>query len=165
MERFLAICKPFFAQKHCTLRKTQKTIIWLWVFAIIYCSPWFGLTEVKPDEYDPNEVQCEMRLSRNTYILVFGLDLLLFYVVPLTAAVVIYTKIGRILYRSVQKFNPDVCQSAPVCSIVYNTAEKDDEEMKLATPEDLGSRHQLISVRQRERRQLIFTVRSRLQVL
>lgn len=69
---------------------------------MVYCSPWLGLTEVRADEYTPGREQCEFRLSKELYIIVFGADLVLFYLVPLTVAVVVYTKIGNILYRSIK---------------------------------------------------------------
>ena len=60
----------------------------------------FGLTEVQPDAYDPEQVQCELRLSREVYIGVFAADLILFYMLPLAVAVVVYSKIAWVLMRA-----------------------------------------------------------------
>ncbi|OQV16168.1 putative Thyrotropin-releasing hormone receptor [Hypsibius exemplaris] len=122
IERYIAICRPLLAQTLCTQDRTRKVIKLMWLFTILYCSPWFGLTEVRSDELHPETEQCEFRLSKELYIIVFGADLILFYLVPLTVAVVVYWKIGGILYRSIKVFRRDETLSLRTkCSSLEST--------------------------------------------
>ncbi|XP_055343530.1 thyrotropin-releasing hormone receptor-like [Paramacrobiotus metropolitanus] len=100
MERYVAICRPYLARKFCTMERTSRSIAGMWCFAILYCCPWLGLTEVKREPFPPFAEQCEFRLPPATYMIVFAADLLLFYLVPLFVALIVYAKIGAILCRS-----------------------------------------------------------------
>ncbi|OQV16167.1 putative Thyrotropin-releasing hormone receptor [Hypsibius exemplaris] len=74
-----------------------RVVAVLWLFAILYCAPWMGLTEVRPDVDDPDRNQCEMRLfpkHPHLFQTLFGMDLVLFYALPLVVAATCYTKIG-----------------------------------------------------------------------
>ncbi|XP_055355674.1 thyrotropin-releasing hormone receptor-like isoform X1 [Paramacrobiotus metropolitanus] len=97
-ERYVAICRPLLARKVCTVERTRKIIICSWVAAAVYCSPWLGLTEVKPIEGTDRQI-CDFRLSQAYYMIIFGADLLLFYFTPLLAAVVIYVRIDETLRK------------------------------------------------------------------
>ncbi|KAK6981895.1 thyrotropin-releasing hormone receptor [Biomphalaria glabrata] len=44
IERYIAICHPMKAQTTCTVSRAKKIIVILWVFTLLYCSPWLGLT-------------------------------------------------------------------------------------------------------------------------
>ncbi|XP_055348735.1 thyrotropin-releasing hormone receptor-like [Paramacrobiotus metropolitanus] len=92
LERYIAICRPLFARKVCTVERTRRIILSLWIAAAVYCSPWLGLTEVKTIENTDREI-CDFRLTQSYYIFIFGADLIIFYFVPLMAAVIIYIKI------------------------------------------------------------------------
>ncbi|GAV01512.1 hypothetical protein RvY_12215-2 [Ramazzottius varieornatus] len=109
IERFIAICYPLLARKVCTIERTIKIIKGTWIFGMLYCSPWLGLTSVRKDPYHDDREQCEMGLtSKGAYIAVFGADLLLFYVIPLVVAIVVYAKIGRVLYNSLALMKREV---------------------------------------------------------
>ncbi|XP_055353622.1 thyrotropin-releasing hormone receptor-like [Paramacrobiotus metropolitanus] len=97
-ERFLAICRPLLARKVCTVERTRRIIIYLWIIAAVYCSPWLGLTVVKAIEGTDREI-CDFRLTQAYYMTIFGADLLLFYFIPLLAAAVIFVKIGEALRK------------------------------------------------------------------
>ena len=47
IERYIAICHPIKSKSICTISRAKKIIITCWIFAIIYCSPWFFLTDLK----------------------------------------------------------------------------------------------------------------------
>ena len=44
VERYIAICHPMRAQTMCTVSRAKHIIAGLWIFTIIYCAPWLGLT-------------------------------------------------------------------------------------------------------------------------
>ncbi|XP_055353618.1 thyrotropin-releasing hormone receptor-like [Paramacrobiotus metropolitanus] len=107
-ERYIAICRPLLARKVCTGKRTRRIIISLWVAAAVYCSPWLGLTEVKTIEGTDREI-CDFRLTQAYYTFIFGADLLLFYFVPLSAAVVIFLKIDKSLRKREAAIGVSVC--------------------------------------------------------
>lgn len=43
IERYIAICHPMKAQTMCTVSRAKRIIVILWIFTILYCSPWLGL--------------------------------------------------------------------------------------------------------------------------
>ncbi|XP_055348498.1 thyrotropin-releasing hormone receptor-like [Paramacrobiotus metropolitanus] len=93
VERYLATCHPFHARFLCTVSRTKRVICGVWTVALVYCAPWLGLTEVKQDEFNPLIEQCGFRLSADVYLIVFMADLVLFYILPLMAVIILYTKI------------------------------------------------------------------------
>ncbi|XP_055344380.1 thyrotropin-releasing hormone receptor-like [Paramacrobiotus metropolitanus] len=97
-ERYLAICRPLLARKMCTVERTRKIIICLWIATAVYCSPWLGLTKTKAIEDIDWEI-CDFRLTQGYYIIIFGADLLLFYCTPLLAALIIYVRIDETLRK------------------------------------------------------------------
>lgn len=87
----------------CTVNRAKKIITGVWIFALIYCFPWLFLTTTFPLHYygfETSILTCDFKLSRDAYLLYFGTDLLVFYVVPLLLSVVLYGLIARILFRS-----------------------------------------------------------------
>ncbi|XP_055348497.1 thyrotropin-releasing hormone receptor-like [Paramacrobiotus metropolitanus] len=93
IERYLAVCRPLTARKLCTLERTRRIVCLVWLTTVLYCAPWLGLTELKTDETNPAYEQCGFRLSREIYLAFFLTDLVLFYLLPLVVAVVLYTRI------------------------------------------------------------------------
>ncbi|OWA49968.1 putative Thyrotropin-releasing hormone receptor [Hypsibius exemplaris] len=106
LEQYIAVCGRY-SRRFRMSDRTTKYVWGLWIFSILYCSPWFGLTEVQPDVYEPEQMQCELRLSREVYIGVFAADLILFYVLPLAVAVVVYSKIAWVLMKAVRYCSRD----------------------------------------------------------
>ncbi|GAV03755.1 hypothetical protein RvY_14136-2 [Ramazzottius varieornatus] len=97
LERYIATCRPFLAQK-LTLNRSRKITAGCWAVAFLYCAPWFWLAEVVQDEYFQAEIRhCQLSLSQSQYIALFTTDLALFYVVPLVEAMFVYWNIGRVL--------------------------------------------------------------------
>ncbi|CAL1540004.1 unnamed protein product, partial [Lymnaea stagnalis] len=102
IERYIAICHPMKAHTMCTVSRAKKIIAILWIFTLLYCSPWLGLTEIKRSISVNNETveYCHFRFARSSYLVLYMIDLILFYVIPLIIATVLYLLIGRILYLS-----------------------------------------------------------------
>ncbi|GAV01372.1 hypothetical protein RvY_12096 [Ramazzottius varieornatus] len=99
LEQYIAICGDCSRRFHMSDR-TNKYVLGIWICSVLYCAPWLGLTHVQPDADDHTRQQCELRLTRETYIGFFGADLLLFYVLPLIIALFVYTKIVFLLFKS-----------------------------------------------------------------
>ncbi|XP_055343531.1 thyrotropin-releasing hormone receptor-like [Paramacrobiotus metropolitanus] len=75
-------------------RHSRIVVAVVWLFSVLYCAPWLVLTEVRQETEFPFREQCELRLSREQYLGLFGADFLLFYVIPLLVAVLAYTRIA-----------------------------------------------------------------------
>lgn len=102
VERYIAICHPMKAQTLCTISRARRIICCLWVFGLVYCAPWLGLTTVRKKEFADGTIIecCDFRLERRHYLTYYMADLIIFYVVPLMLTCIFYGLIARILYRS-----------------------------------------------------------------
>lgn len=109
VERYIAICHIMLAQYICTVKRAKKITIFVWIFAIAYCSPWLFLTKVQPMNYDINypTQECTFKLSREYYLYYYLLDIIVFYVIPLVLSVVLYSLMARTLL-----FGPDINPNA-----------------------------------------------------
>ncbi|GAU94512.1 hypothetical protein RvY_06273-1 [Ramazzottius varieornatus] len=97
VERYIAVCRPLLAKQVCTLERTGRIIGCCWLAAALYCSPWFAMAQTHSDELSPELVQCQISVPASVYSIVFGTDLLLFYIVPLLIAIFAYWNIGRVM--------------------------------------------------------------------
>lgn len=102
VERYIAICHPMKAKSICTLSRAKKIIAACWVFAILYCSPWLLLTQVRlrcVRGVEEPVATCGFRLRRDSteYLVMFFTDLVLFYIIPLLLSVILYALIGTML--------------------------------------------------------------------
>jgi len=89
----------------CTSRRALKIVIFVWIFAILYSSPWLWLTATFPifyRDYPPLKM-CDYKLSREEYLGYYFTDLVLFYLIPLLLCILLYTKIAISLIT--QPFN------------------------------------------------------------
>ncbi|KAL4234016.1 hypothetical protein ACF0H5_005670 [Mactra antiquata] len=101
MERYIAICHPLRSQTMCTVRRAKRIIAGIWIFGILYCSPWLGLTKLLKEQRADTVVEiCKVRLDRKQYTAYYMTDLILFYIIPLLIAAVLYGLIARILFRT-----------------------------------------------------------------
>lgn len=102
VERYIAICHPMRAQTLCTISRARRIISCLWVFGLVYCAPWLGLTTVRERTFADGTTieQCDFRLERRHYLTYYVADLVIFYVIPLMLTCILYGLIARILYRS-----------------------------------------------------------------
>ncbi|XP_055340650.1 thyrotropin-releasing hormone receptor-like [Paramacrobiotus metropolitanus] len=105
VERYIAICHPMLAQKVCTVSRARRIIVILWLIVCLYCAPWLGLAVTKPLLL--SDVQgletCDYRLPRNLYRYFFVLDATVFYFIPLTISVILYSRMGYVLYKSIKQ--------------------------------------------------------------
>ncbi|XP_060596869.1 thyrotropin-releasing hormone receptor-like [Ruditapes philippinarum] len=101
MERYIAICHPLRSQTMCTVKRAKRIIAVIWIFGILYCSPWLGLTVLLQQQRKHTVVDvCQVRLKREQYTAYYMTDLILFYIVPLLIAAVLYGLIARILFKT-----------------------------------------------------------------
>ncbi|CAL8141093.1 unnamed protein product [Orchesella dallaii] len=99
VERYIGICKPFLAQTMCTCARALKIVMCVWIFAILYSSPWLFLTATFPIIYRgyPPLKMCDHKLSREEYLGYYFTDLVLFYLIPLLLCIFLYSKICQCL--------------------------------------------------------------------
>ncbi|OQV19314.1 putative Thyrotropin-releasing hormone receptor [Hypsibius exemplaris] len=115
VEIYIAICRPLISQRFCTIKRSNRIILGLWMFAVCYCAPWLGLTELKQDS--SGRPQCDFRLSKEQYFYYFTADLALFYITPLVVALIIYSKIIAVLQKSVTSFKRESCRESHMPSM------------------------------------------------
>lgn len=99
VERYIAICHPMRAQHICTVRRAKRIIGGLWTFGLLYCLPWLGLATTVPRLYADGTTAefCQHKLPRNSYVIYYIADLVLFYVIPLIVTCVLYALMSRVL--------------------------------------------------------------------
>ncbi|GAV02906.1 hypothetical protein RvY_13410-2 [Ramazzottius varieornatus] len=103
VEIYIAICRPLISQRYFTAHRTNLWILALWLVTLVYCAPWLYLTDVRPDPDIPTIQLCDFRTSTRHFTRYYFLvDLVLFYLIPLIVAIVVYTKIGSVLHRADQ---------------------------------------------------------------
>jgi thyrotropin-releasing hormone receptor len=113
VERYIAICHPMKAQTICTVRRAKRIIVALWIFNVLYCSPWIYLTTVVEKSRGKNKSieVCSFRLERSQYTVYYMSDLIAFYVLPVIVAAVLYGLIARILFVSTIPRSPGSTQN------------------------------------------------------
>ena len=99
IERYIAICHPIRAQTMCTVSRAKKIIGCLWVFTVLYCGPWLGLTDLTVTRLSDGShiTKCQFRLERSSYLVLYMFDLVVFYFLPFLISTALYCLIGRIL--------------------------------------------------------------------
>ncbi|GAU96210.1 hypothetical protein RvY_07687-1 [Ramazzottius varieornatus] len=103
LDRFIASVKPIYILRVCNWKYAKKVTLGLWLFAVCYCLPWLGLTEVRefPSTKEP---YCDFRFSRQAYMYWFAADLMLFYVCPLVFAGYVFCMLAGKLRKSIRGF-------------------------------------------------------------
>jgi len=101
VERYIAICHPLKSQRMCTVERAKRIIAGIWVFGIVYCLPWLGLTTLNTEQRGETVVHiCNVKLSREKYLLYYLTDLIVFYILPLLIAAVLYGLIARMMFKT-----------------------------------------------------------------
>ncbi|OQV11602.1 hypothetical protein BV898_14100 [Hypsibius exemplaris] len=86
VERYTAVCRPLLAQRHGTLPRAKKIIIFCFLLVIVECLPWMGLAalpKIDPAKDQPSNV-----------------DFTVFYVTLLLVALTANCRIGKAIARS-----------------------------------------------------------------
>ena len=103
VERYIAICHPIKAHTMCTVSRARRTAMVVWLFGILYCSPWLFLTTIRQITFESVDVsieKCDFLLSRKLYGFFFVFDLVAFYLLPLLLSIILYSLMTRVLVRS-----------------------------------------------------------------
>nr|XP_033322323.1 pyrokinin-1 receptor-like [Megalopta genalis] len=98
VERYVAICHPFFAQTMSKLSRAVKLILVIWLVALCFALPMalqFGVVQL---DHDPTIVSCTMKKVIVQHS--FELSTFLFFVVPMSLITVLYVLIGLKLRKS-----------------------------------------------------------------
>ncbi|KAI6180248.1 Thyrotropin-releasing hormone receptor [Aphelenchoides besseyi] len=92
IERFIGICYPLRARYICTVARAKMIIVIIWIFCLIYNSPWLYLATIQNDH---GLLICSFKLDRSSwaYKLLYLNDLATFYLIPMILYVAIYGKI------------------------------------------------------------------------
>ncbi|XP_064637005.1 thyrotropin-releasing hormone receptor-like isoform X2 [Lineus longissimus] len=97
-ERYRSITKP--DASTFTIKRTNITILSIWLVVITFCSPWLVLTKTVAETYfgsDGHHVlveECTFKLSAESFAGYYVTDTILFYLVPVVASATMYTMIG-----------------------------------------------------------------------
>uniref|UniRef100_A0A8R1IU11 Thyrotropin-releasing hormone receptor n=1 Tax=Caenorhabditis japonica TaxID=281687 RepID=A0A8R1IU11_CAEJA len=107
IERYYGICNPYKARTMCTVKRATCIIFGVWLFSMLYHSYWLFLATLIQDDIGTS---CSFRLERNShaYKIVFLLDFVLWYVLPILCDIVIYVKIGITLSQCGDKLKKSV---------------------------------------------------------
>ena len=107
VERYIAICKPLMSHKIATLSRCVKIIIAIWIISFLCALPYpihtdlFYLVKDKNDSPIADSLQCNIPpcyYGLMTYV--FQMSTFVFFLLPLTIIVVLYTLIGLTLRNS-----------------------------------------------------------------
>ena len=72
VERYIAICHPIKSKSICTLSRAKKIIGFCWLFAILYCTPWFYLTKHSYDCYQGENPGDFLNVSKSSWENIFS---------------------------------------------------------------------------------------------
>ncbi|CEF66434.1 Thyrotropin-releasing hormone receptor [Strongyloides ratti] len=102
IERYIGICHPIRARYICTVKRAKHIILGIWIFCILYNSPWLYLASLRRDEYG---IECNFSLARDnwTYKVMFLGDFFGFYISPMILYFLIYGKIAYTLSQNRMK--------------------------------------------------------------
>jgi len=123
VERYIAICHPMKAQRMCTVKRATRIIMGIWIFTILYCAPWLGLTRVV--RKSPTREACTFRLKREQYQYYYMTDLIAFYIIPLLIAALLYALIAKILFSTnISKTSGGKCKENGQCKVKKTTSSR-----------------------------------------
>ena len=111
IERYIAICHPIRAKSICRVSRANKIIVGCWVFAILYCTPWFFFATTKPfcvKGIEGEMFTCTYSIDRTStaYVVIFIIDIGMYYFFPLVLSVVLYLLIARVLLTKAKNSFP-----------------------------------------------------------
>lgn len=101
IERYIGICHPLLAKYICTVKRAIIIILLIWLFSLIYNSPWLWFVSLLPmnDNGLESVHQCTFNRHRNelVYKLMYILDICFFYLMPLLLSLILYSKMALAL--------------------------------------------------------------------
>ena len=111
LERYSAVYRPLWSQKHCTLKRARKITALCWILVVLECCPWFGLAaapKIQPNQPPVFEV-CHRALKQVPLAIqvFFSIDFAVFYITPLIVATAAYLRIGWAIRRTVKAGRKD----------------------------------------------------------
>nr|CDS29419.1 Putative Peptide (Thyrotropin-releasing hormone-like) G protein-coupled receptor [Hymenolepis microstoma] len=109
VERWVAICHPMRAQTLCTVNRALKIIAGIWIFSAAYNSVWLFTVTTEIKYYlQGTYTTCTYKYARGRYLIVYLLDLILFYAIPLCLIFPMYIQITSRLFTFHKSlwFNP-----------------------------------------------------------
>ncbi|VDL19323.1 unnamed protein product [Hymenolepis diminuta] len=99
VERWVAICHPMRAQTLCTVNRALKIIAGIWIFSAAYNSVWLFTVTTEIRHYVQGTYTiCTYKYARGRYLIVYLLDLILFYAIPLCLIFAMYMQITSRLF-------------------------------------------------------------------
>ncbi|VDL95156.1 unnamed protein product [Schistocephalus solidus] len=94
VERWVAICHPMRAQTLCSVNRALKIIAGIWIFCAAYNLVWLFTLETQTVRYRMGTYEkCTFKYARVYYGIVYLLDFLLFYALPLGLIFAMYLQI------------------------------------------------------------------------
>ncbi|XP_055356841.1 thyrotropin-releasing hormone receptor-like [Paramacrobiotus metropolitanus] len=121
VERFVVICRPLHAKSICTMNRARRTILALWLLALVTATPWLFLTVTRRYPGYPGFEFCDFRVSPDKYRYIFGVDMLVFYVIPLLTSCVMYFKMNTTLRSQIYQNKPSLLSISRVASVRRST--------------------------------------------
>ena len=124
IERYIGICHPLKAKIPCIPKRALWVIVAIWTFSILSGSCWLYIfttkTIVLPNGVEVTVVVKRMDVKSSPHQVIYALDFLISYVLPLTVTAVLYTLIGLSLRKSSKAVRQATsCKSAKTCSIIW----------------------------------------------
>ena len=104
IERYIGICHPLKAKLLCKPKRALWVIVAICTFSILSGSCWLYIfttkTIVLPNGVEVTVVDKRMDVKSSPHQVIYALDFLISYVLPLTVTAVLYTLIGISLRKS-----------------------------------------------------------------
>uniref|UniRef100_A0A1I8G208 Thyrotropin-releasing hormone receptor n=1 Tax=Macrostomum lignano TaxID=282301 RepID=A0A1I8G208_9PLAT len=124
VERYIAICHPISAQTACTVKRAKRIIFGVWLFGLVYNSPWIYLAMIKQKSMFNGSLvlpACGHRYNRSNgaYMSLYLGDLVLFYLIPLVLLTIMYSLIARILFGTDRPARPQVVKMLLVVVVLF----------------------------------------------
>ncbi|OQV19402.1 putative Neuropeptides capa receptor [Hypsibius exemplaris] len=112
IERYIAICHPFYAQAMSTLSRTKRVISLIWLMALAAAAPFAHFLRIVHLDYPgttvaiPESANCNIptgRVDEMSWLLIISSSI--FFILPLTVLSVLYICIAVTLNRSAHRFD------------------------------------------------------------
>ncbi|XP_059482708.1 neuropeptides capa receptor-like isoform X2 [Neocloeon triangulifer] len=105
MERYLAICHPLHAYAMSGLRRASRIVAAIWLVSIACAIPFYIITRIfdyyvqRPESAIEKLSTCQMEFVKLGSFPVFETSCVVFFVIPLSILLIMYTQIGLVVSR------------------------------------------------------------------